>query len=94
MLFLCFAFALVAALIACSGNLSYHKKLLPDPSTYNAHFHDLDNNGDDRVDWQEFKQYFVNADADVYNELDLNKDQVVDHDEWHQFKKAHGLRHR
>jgi hypothetical protein len=30
----------------------------------------------------------------VYAALDLNKDGFVDHDEWHEFKQAHGLKHK
>ena len=72
----------------------HHHEALPQPSGYNAHFPDMDINGDDRVTWEEFKRYFPETDQKVYKALDLNKDQAVDLDEWHAFKKAHGLGHQ
>ena len=58
-----------------------------------AHFPDLDIDGDDRVNWAEFKKRFPEAEQKVYEALDLNGDGSVDHDEWHEFKAAHGLKH-
>ena len=78
---------------ACAGNEKYHKTDMPDPRGYNAHFGDMDENGDEAVTWEEFAAFFPDANKDVFKALDLNKDGVVDHDEWHEFKEAHGLRH-
>ncbi len=72
----------------------YHEHALPDPEGYNAHFGDMDTNGDERVSWDEFKAYFPQTEPKVFATLDMNKDGVVDHDEWHAFKEAHGLEHQ
>ncbi len=80
------------ALIGCSGSARHHQKPLGDPSAYKAHFPDMDSSGDDLVTWKEFNKHFPQANKDVFNALDLNKDSKVDHDEWHEFKEAHGLK--
>ncbi len=85
------AVAMIAA--GCSGG-RYHKKELPNPSSYNAHFPDMDYDGNKTVTWAEFNKYFPQATTDVFEALDRNKDKGVDHDEWHQFKKAHGMKHK
>ncbi len=79
-------------LAGCSGPKRYHEKPLGDPSGYQAHFPDLDSDGNDLVSWEEFKARFPDANRNVYAALDLNKDGAVDHDEWDQFKEAHGLK--
>jgi hypothetical protein len=81
--------AVLMVVVGCSG-ARYHKKELPDPSSYNAHFPDMDSDGDEKVTWSEFNKYYPQATTDVFEALDRNQDKVVDHDEWHQFKKAHG----
>lgn len=85
---------LAAAVLAagCTGQTRYHHKSPGDPAQYQAHFPDMDADGDDRVSRQEFKTYFPQSDADVFDALDMNRDGGVDHDEWHQFKEAHGMR--
>ena len=60
----------------------------------NAHFGDMDSNGDDLVSWDEFKAYFPKAEPSVFESIDLNADNALDHDEWHKFKAAHGLKHQ
>jgi hypothetical protein len=77
----------------CAGESRHHKTQLPDPTSFNAHFGDMDGDGDDYVSWAEFKSYFPQATTDIYKALDLNEDGKVDHDEWHEFKEAHGMRH-
>lgn len=79
-------------LMACSGKIPYHKTTMPDPKSFNAHFGDMDSGGDDLVNWDEFKTFFPQAVPDVFKAIDLNRDKVLDHDEWHAFKDAHGLR--
>ena len=66
---------------------------MPDPQSYNAHFGDIDANGDELVNWEEFSAHFQNAEQKVFDEIDLNQDGSIDHDEWHAFKAAHGLKH-
>lgn len=81
-------------IFACSGKSTYHKDPMPDPKSFNAHFGDMDSNGDDLVKWDEFKAFFPNAVMHVFTAIDLNKDSALDHDEWHEFKAAHGLKHK
>lgn len=65
---------------------------MPDPKSFNAHFGDMDANGDVLVTWNEFAAYFRNAEEKVFNAVDLNQNGNIDHDEWHEFKEAHGLK--
>lgn len=83
---------LFAFLAACSGKTAYHPTPMPDPASFNAHFGDMDTGGDDGVDWDEFKAYFTHAEPEVFDAIDRNGDQVLDHDEWHAFKEAHGMK--
>jgi len=85
--------AVAAALAACSSHGRYHDTNLPDPKGYNAHFGDMDKSGDGLVSWAELKAYFPQAEPAVFAAIDLNKDGSIDHDEWHKFKEAHGLKH-
>lgn len=78
-------------LMACGGT-RHHAAPLPDPASFNAHFSDLDANGDGQVVQEEFQAHFPQATPEVFAALDLNGDQAVDHDEWHTFKEAHGLK--
>ncbi|MEX1302793.1 MAG: EF-hand domain-containing protein [Desulfotignum sp.] len=73
----------------------YHDKPLPDPSKFNAHFPDMDKDHNDQVTRDEFNVYFgdTSDDADVFNAIDLDENSYLDHDEWHEFKAAHGLKH-
>ena len=60
---------------------------------YNGHFDDMDKNGDEYVDWKEFKAYFPNGEKMVFEEIDLDKAGKFDHDQWHEFKEKHGYGH-
>jgi hypothetical protein len=80
-----------AVMVSCQSGQKFHKTDMPDPAAFDAHFADLDKNGNGAVNWSEFKRSFPDAAPQVFMELDLNDDAVVDHDEWHQFKEAHGL---
>ena len=84
---------LLLVVSGCASESRHHRASLPDPASFNAHFGDMDADGDDGVNWEEFKSYFSQATPDIFNALDLNKDDLVDHDEWHEFKEAHGMRH-
>lgn len=84
--------AFLVFLAACSGKAPYHKTPMPDPKTFKAHFGDMDANGDDLVNWDEFKTYFPHAEPKVFAAIDRNGDDRIDHDEWHAFKEAHGLK--
>ncbi|MGD8700852.1 MAG: hypothetical protein PVG51_01955 [Desulfosarcina sp.] len=77
----------------CSGHKKNHSTDMPDPKSYNAHFGDMDANGDDLVNWEEFSAHFENAEQKVFNAIDLNQDGNIDRDEWREFKADHGLKH-
>jgi hypothetical protein len=83
----------LAWMAGCASHGRHHDQSLPDPKSFNAHFGDMDTDGDESVSWEEFKAYFPEANRHVFEALDLNKDGGVDHDEWHEFKEAHGLGH-
>jgi len=61
---------------------------------YNGHFGDIDLNGDDMVNWEEFKKAFSHAGKDIFKKIDENSDDLIDHDEWHHFKKNQGYKHK
>lgn len=73
----------------------YHTKNLPDPSKFNAHFPDMDSNNNDRVTFEEFKSNFPEASGnkDVFKAIDLDGNGELTHEEWQEFKAAHGLKH-
>jgi hypothetical protein len=87
-----FLLAFGVSALHASGT-KYHSEDLPDPGGYNAHFPDMDGNGDGRVAWEEFQAYFPEAERKVFDAVDSNRDAGLDHEEWHEFKAAHGLKH-
>jgi len=84
---------IIAGIFGCSSSKGFHGMSMPDPEEYQAHFGDLDTNDDGAVTWEEFKAYFPDGQARVFNAIDLNQNGTIDHNEWHRFKEAHGLRH-
>lgn len=86
--------AVLSLALGCAPKSRYHDTDMPDPKQFNAHFGDMDSKKDGFVSWEEFKAYFPKAEPKVFAAIDLNKDGALDHDEWHQFKEAHGLRHQ
>jgi hypothetical protein len=56
---------LIVLIISIAGFSSsykrYHRTDMPDPQSFNAHFGDMDTNGDDLVTWGELTAYFQNA---------------------------------
>ena len=93
LIFFSIAVILVSLALGCSSGGKHHKTALPEPESFNAHFGDMDTDGDGLVNLAEFSAHFKNTDPKVFNALDLNKDGGIDHDEWHKFKEAHGLGH-
>jgi Ca2+-binding EF-hand superfamily protein len=85
--------SIMASAAGCSFKGKYHDTALPDPKEYDAHFGDMDSKKDGLVSWEEFKAYFPQAEPGVFSAIDINKDGYIDHDEWHAFKEAHGLKH-
>jgi hypothetical protein len=83
----------VGILSGCASQPKHHQDKLPDPKSFNAHFPDMDSDGDDLVSWKEFQNHFPQAGPEAFKATDLNGDGNIDHDEWHQFKEAHGLGH-
>ena len=79
----------LAALPAAASSHKSDEK--PD---YSGHFGDMDTSGDQGVDWKEFKAYFPHAESQVFKEADGNRDQKIDHDEWHEFKEKHDYGHQ
>ena len=84
---------LLGLFLGCAKKQKFHQTDMPDPGSYEAHFHEVDSNSDGMVTWEEFKAYFPQGEHRVFEILDMNKDKVVDHDEWHQFEEAHGAKH-
>jgi hypothetical protein len=84
---------LASLTVGCSSHKQYHSTDMPDPHAFNAHFGDIDTDGDDLVNTKEFSTHFQNAEKKVFDAIDLNQDGNIDHDEWHAFKSAHGLKH-
>ena len=84
----------VGTLSGCASQSQHHKDALPDPKGFNAHFPDMDSDGDELVSWTEFNGYFPQAAPEAFKATDLNGDGNIDHDEWHQFKEAHELGHK
>lgn len=78
-----------------SGMGKHHQKKLPEPSKFNAHFPDMDTDQNARVTLEEFKAYFSEKSdhEHVFNAIDIDGKGDIDHDEWHEFKSAHGLKH-
>ena len=92
--FFVFLILVVGMLSGCASQSQHHKENLPDPKSFNAHFPNMDSDRDDLVNWTEFKDHFPQAPPEAFKATDLNGDGNIDHDEWHQFKKAHGLEHK
>ena len=84
--------ALAVGIVGC-GQKQFHQGEMPDPGPYMVHFHELDADGDDAVTWKEFKTRFPDATENVFKSVDRNGDGLIDHDEWHAFKEAHGAEH-
>lgn len=89
-------FMVLSFIFFSSTGCSHHKpeKHKADKHRYNAHFGDIDADGDDLVNWEEFKKYFPNAKKKVFMKADANKDELLDHDEWHTFKVNRGYKHK
>lgn len=82
-------------LTACASNDSrHHERPMPDPSAYNAHFGDLDTDSNDQVSRDEFQAYFPDADMNVFETVDTDRNGLISHEEWHGFKEAHGMAHQ
>ncbi len=64
-------------------------------SDYNAHFGDMDKDGNQIVVKDEFAAYFKdNSKPDeAFAIIDADSSGGIDHDEWHAFKKMHGYEH-
>ncbi|MGD9330901.1 MAG: hypothetical protein PVJ53_06295 [Desulfobacterales bacterium] len=83
----------VILMAACHSSNPPHPASMSDPAAYNAHFGNLDRNGDDRVTREEFRAYFPQADETAFDLVDADGDDHIGHAEWHRFKEAHGLEH-
>ena len=83
---------LSVAMAAC-GPKRFHQGEMPDPGPYRVHFHELDVDNDEAVTWQEFASRFPDTTDNVFRAIDRSGDGIIDHDEWHMFKEAHGAEH-
>ena len=54
----------------------------------------MDADGDDSVNWEEFKKYLPHSEKKVFTKADTDSDGLIDHDEWHHFKENHGYGHK
>ena len=88
-----FVLLTLAVGFAGCGHKQFHQGEMPDPGPYMIHFHELDADGDDAVTWEEFKARFPDTHEHVFRAVDQNGDGLIDHDEWHAFKEAHGAEH-
>jgi Ca2+-binding EF-hand superfamily protein len=63
---------------------------------YAAHFPDMDTSGDGLVDMEEFDAYFPDNSENerAFELIDQDDSGDIDHDEWHEFKSAHGYGHK
>lgn len=61
---------------------------------YSGHFGDMDLDGDDQVNWEEFKKHFTKAEESTFKGIDKDGNDSIDHDEWHEFKEKHGYGHK
>lgn len=79
-----------------TGASNYHSTAMPDASAYNSHFPDMDTNGDDQISLQEFQTVFPDDPHSelVFKSIDTDNSGSLDHDEWHAFKQAHGMKHK
>jgi hypothetical protein len=87
-------FALTGFLFGFTAEQKPQKLDIPNAESYNAHFPNMDKSKDGKVNWEEFKAYFPQATPVVFEAIDLNKDKSLDHNEWHKFKAAYGLKHQ
>jgi len=87
-------FALTGFLFGFTSEQKPQQLNIPNAQSYNAHFPNMDKNKDRKVNWEEFKAYFPQATPQVFEAIDLTKDKSLDHDEWHKFKAAYGLKHQ
>lgn len=88
----CILFAVVLALAfgGCVHHAKQDKAMNMEMKSFDAHFPDMDTNGDKLVNWGEFKNQFSDSDKDVFEVIDINKDGNIDHDEWHDSKATQG----
>ena len=87
LLVLAFAILFTAFMSAAYSADSKHEH------SYKAHFSDMDLDGDDQINWKEFKTFFKHAEKEIFKKADSNTDNFIDHDEWHDFKAAQGYTH-
>jgi major membrane immunogen (membrane-anchored lipoprotein) len=79
--------------IAGCGHQTFHHGNMPDPGPYMIHYYELDADGDGAVTLAEFRQRFPDRAEDVFKAVDQDGNGIIDHDEWHAFKAAHGADH-
>ena len=61
---------------------------------YNIRFVDIDKDNNGVMTMEEFRAYFPHGDEIVFGEADMDGNGMVDHNEWHIFKKISGYPER
>jgi len=90
-------FILVAAGISLAGQSSENKAYQEKKGMFsNMHFSDLDTDGNDYLNFTEFKAAFPSSEQKTFDLLDTDTDGRLNHGEWHRFKEMHkgmGMQH-
>ena len=89
-LYLLSLIVLIAAFVTPACSSHNHKST----SAYDSHIGDVDLNDDEKISFEEFKKSFPNGEKEVFEKADGDKDGLIDHDEWHEFKEAKGYEHK
>jgi hypothetical protein len=58
LLLLIIPIVLIMLTVGWSSSKKHHSSAMPDPQTFNAHFGDMDADGNDLVSWDEFSAHF------------------------------------
>ena len=83
---------MIISMLLVFSVLSVYGKDHKSSKNYNAHFGDMDLDGNDMIDMEEFQKYFPHAGENVFKKADSDKSGSIDHDEWHEFKDRYGYK--
>lgn len=80
-------------LIALVIGLAMAVSALAAETPFSGHFGSFDADKNGVVTPDEFTRHFAGSTRQDFDIVDSNKDGVVDHEEWHDYKAAHGVGH-